>query len=97
MPVSEFEEHKWFWENYKWGMGDDLLSIAVTNQIKSAAPKSTVVPWMVKQWTVQKDYAYRHTRLAVASVTKIRSGFMAVAEAIKGMLDRKSTRLNSSH
>jgi hypothetical protein len=85
MPVSEFEQHKWFWDNYRWGMSDDLLSISITNQIKSAAPKARVEPWQVKQWTTQKDYTYRMTRLIIKPVAAIRSGFMAVVNAIKGM------------
>lgn len=84
MPISEFYRHKWFWNEYRWGMTDDLMAISVAAQFRAASAKSTVHPWQVKHWTVQKDYAWQSSKLIVKSVSAIRSGFMAVYNAIKG-------------
>lgn len=91
MPVSEFDQHKWFWEDYRWGMQDDLISIGITNHMKSVSTRSKVEPWMVKQWTTQKDYTYRlaMTRLIVKPVEAVRSGFMAIVDAVKGLMNGK--------
>ena len=85
MPVTEFDEHKWFWDNFRWGMQDDLISIGITNQIKTAAPKADVKPWMVKHWTVQKHYTYQVTHLITKPAASIRRGFMAICNAVKAM------------
>jgi len=84
MPYSEFSEHKWFWENFKWGMVDDLMSISIVNYMKAKGSKAVLNPWMVKQWTLQKDYTYRCSKLIIKPVAAIRSGFMAMVNAIKG-------------
>ena len=70
-------------------MQDDLLSIGITNHMKTVSTKSKVEPWMVKQWTTQKDYTYRLalTRLLVKPTEAIRSGFMAVVDAVKGLVN----------
>jgi hypothetical protein len=85
MPISELNEHRWFHDNYKWGMHDDLLAMQLTHSIKTVNHKSSVQPWMVKSWTTQRDYTYRLQRLITKPVTAIRSGFFAVVNAIKGM------------
>jgi hypothetical protein len=83
MPYSEFKDHKWFWENFKWGMQDDILAIGVCNHLRSQSSKANVSPWMVKQWTLQSNYTYRVTKLITKPVAAIRSGFMAMVDAIK--------------
>jgi hypothetical protein len=85
MPASEFEGHRRFWQNYKWGMNDDLQAIAISNFIKSKAPKSKVEPWMVKEWTLQENFTHRVKQLVKKPVSAIRSGFFAIFEAIKGL------------
>lgn len=85
MPLSEFRRHKWFWNEYRWGMTDDLLAISIATQFKSVSAKSNVHPWQIKHWTVQKDYAWQSSKLVVKPVSAIRNGFMAVYNAIKGM------------
>jgi hypothetical protein len=85
MPVSEFDEHQWFWKHFRWGMTDDMLSIQTTMFAKKTNPSANIEPWMVKTWSTQKDYTWRCNRLIIKPVSAIRSGFMAVVNAIKGM------------
>lgn len=85
MPVSEFEEHRRFWREYRWGMTDDLLAMTLSHHMRVANPKSTVQPWMVKQWTARKDYTYHLSKLIAKPVTAIRSGFFAIYDAVKNM------------
>ena len=89
MPISELNEHRWFHDNYKWGMHDDLLAMQLTHSIKTVNHKSSVQPWMVKSWTTQRDYTYRLQRLITKPVTAIRSGFFAIVAAVKGMKNVK--------
>ena len=85
MPSSEFEGHWSFWKQFRWGMQDDLQAIAVTNQIRAAAPKTSIQPWMVKEWTVQANYTHRIQQVVRKPVSAIRSGFLAIAKAIEGL------------
>ena len=89
MPVSEFEEHRQFHKEYRWGMNDDLLAMNLAYQMKVNAPKSNVQPWMVKEWTLQKDYTYRISKLVTKPVAAIRSGFFAIVEAVRAMKAKK--------
>lgn len=67
-------------------MTDDLLSILITHNMRQASNgKVTLQPWMIKEWTTQKNYSYRLTTLITQSVESVRNGFMAIYEAIKGM------------
>jgi len=66
-------------------MTDDLQAMSIAHQMKVANPKSSAVPWMIKSWTVQKDYTYRLSRLVAKPVAAIRSGFFAIVSAVKGM------------
>jgi len=85
IPYSEFCEHLNFWREYRWGMTDDLQAMSIAHQMKVANPKSSAAPWMIKSWTVQKDYTYRLSRLVAKPVAAIRSGFFAILSAVKGM------------
>lgn len=85
MPAKEFDGHWNFWKNFRWGMENELQAIAITNQIRSVAPKSNVEPWMVLGWTVQADYAYKIKQVVMKPVSAIRSGFFAIFNAISGM------------
>jgi hypothetical protein len=81
IPVSEFYHHWEHWENYRWGMTDDLLAILIAHKYQGK-----VQPWSVKLWTTQKDYAYRITKMAIKPASAIRSGFIAVWNAVKGTM-----------
>jgi hypothetical protein len=78
MPVSEFDQHWNFWKTYKWGMTDDLLAITAANELRFRTSKSKVRPYDVKEWTLQKDYAYRVAAVVAKPVSAIRSGFEAM-------------------
>lgn len=84
MPISEFSQHKQFWQNNRWGMTDDLQAIQIVNFMRSKSSKIKVQPWQVKQWTTQKGYTYRMTHLIIKPAAAIRSGFMSILNAIKG-------------
>ena len=66
-------------------MTDDLQAMTMAYQMKVNNPKSSATPWMIKSWTVQKDYTYRLSRLITKPVAAIRSGFFAIMSAVKGM------------
>lgn len=85
LPWSEFNEHWQFWKDFRWGMSDDLQAIAITQYMRKSNPKSTVQPWMIKNWTTHKDFTYKLTRLIVKPASAIRSGFFTMLEAIKAM------------
>lgn len=85
MPAKEFEGHWQFWKDFRWGMQDDLQAIAVTNQIRSVAPKAKVEPWMVKDWTIQPNYTHKIHKIVRKPVSAIRSGFFAIVKAIEGL------------
>lgn len=85
MPVSEFDKHLHFWENWKWGMQDDMIAIDIVTQMKIANHKTDIKPWQVKQWTLQRDYSWRTTHLIMKPVAAIRSGFMTIVNAMKSM------------
>lgn len=89
MPLSELLEHKQFWMNYKWGMTDDLLSMTISHEMKRHSSKTSVEPWMVKDWTTQRDYTYRITQLIVKPASALRSGFFAIYDAIRAMNKKK--------
>lgn len=82
MPMSEFDQHWNYWKTYKWGMTDDLLAIVAANDIRFHAPKSKVKPCDVKEWTLQKDYAYKAAAIIAKPVSAIRSGFEAMMRMI---------------
>ncbi len=84
MPISEFRQHKWFWDNYRWGMQDDLLAIQVTQSMSSQGSRN-LKPFHVKLWTTQNQFTYQIVKLAIKPTAVIRSGFMAVFNAISGM------------
>ena len=84
MPISEFRQHKWFWDNYRWGMQDDLLSIQIASDLTGKGSKN-LKPHHVKLWTTQNQFTYQLVKLVIKPTAVIRSGFMAIANAISGM------------
>jgi len=86
MPYSEFCQHRQFWQHYRWGMTDDLMAIKVAFDYNTASRKNSLVPHQVKQWAVQPDYAFKVLTKAIKPVTAIRNGFMAIVEAVKGVM-----------
>lgn len=84
LPYSEIMLHKEFWDSFRWGMTDDLVAIALTTYLQSKSSKIKVDPWQVKNWTVQKGYAYRIKELIIKPTAVLRSGFLAIVDAIKG-------------
>ena len=84
MPISEFRQHKWFWDNYRWGMQDDLLSIQIASDMTDKGSRN-LKPHHVKLWTTQNQFTYQLVKLVIKPTAVIRSGFMAIANAISGM------------
>ena len=84
MPISEFRQHKWFWDNYRWGMQDDLLSIQIASDMTGKGSRN-LKPHHVKLWTTQNQFTYQLVKLVIKPTAAIRSGFMAIANAISGM------------
>jgi hypothetical protein len=84
MPISEFRQHKWFWDNYRWGMQDDLLSIQIASDMTGKGSRN-LKPHHVKLWTTQNQFTYQLVKLVIKPTAVIRSGFMAIANAISGM------------
>ena len=68
-------------------MNDDLLAMQLAHAHKLVNSKSKSQPWMIKLWTTQRDYTYRTTKMIIKPVAAIRSGFMAIVNAIKGLKD----------
>ena len=89
LPVNEFYQHWHFWTEFRWGMNDDLQAMALAHHMKVSAPKSTVKPWMLKQWTTQRDYTFRLSHLVQKPVSAIRSGFFAILNAAKELKNGK--------
>ena len=85
LPYSELMAHKEFWDTYRWGMADDMSAIATTMYMRSKSSKSKTEPWMVKNWTVQRGFAYEAAQAILKPASAIRSGFFAIVDAIKGM------------
>ena len=50
--------------------------------MKFHAPKSKVKPYDVKEWTLQRDYAYKAAAIVAKPVSAIRSGFEAMMRMI---------------
>jgi len=67
-------------------MTDDLMAIKVAFDYNTASRKNSLVPHQVKQWAVQPDYAFKVLTKAIKPVTAIRNGFMAIVEAVKGVM-----------
>ena len=84
MPISEFRQHKWFWDNYRWGMQDDLLSIQIASDMTGKGSRN-LKPHHVKLWTTQNQFTYQLVKLVIKPTAVIRSGFMAIANEISGM------------
>lgn len=86
MPVTEFYEHRAFWDQYRWGMSDDLSAMTLTHMMrKDSMGKVDMKPWELKQATLSHNYTFQFARMVAQPLNSIRQGFMAIYEAVKGM------------
>jgi len=80
MPAEEFILHKTFWESYRWGVQDDLISI-VLSQILSwrtgKKPDSDISSW--KTYALVSGGARKKI---TQSISSMRDGFMTMVRML---------------
>lgn len=83
LPTSEFLQQKLFWERYKWGLGNDLLALIMSQVLgirTHSKPASDPFQW--------KDLALLNCgrkikTMATSNASSIRRGFMSIWNALK--------------
>ncbi len=82
LPSSEFTRQKQFWDNFKWGVEDDLMSMLLSQVISARTGKKPEKDnYIWKHIAVNESGAIKK-KVGPVSVASIRTGFMAICSFI---------------
>lgn len=85
MPRSEYLKHKTYWTNTRWGTEPDLLALIASQEIATRTQSKPLEPWRIKEMVTTKGFCQKLAALMIKPAAKIRQGFQAIAETLKGL------------
>ena len=85
MPLSEFMDHKVFWEKHRWGLTDDLMAATLAQVVAGrtkSKPQTNLTVW--KEMVFSSTYVVKRIGHRIKEMNKrIRAGIMSMATAIQ--------------